>query len=288
MSRVAQLLPISLCMEEMDLNLFRHVILGRPLLKLKEVLQSADKTILQELDHGDTMSKTPLHWAAMLNDAQSVRDSAEAGAKVDVIDDVGLTPLAHAVETRPSGKYVDVLASISAHLAAFDHNSHLNILHRACWRGVVETVKKLRRAGVNLDIPAMITLITPLMVSMAGGQAETVEYLIISGADMNAVDQMGRSALSYEVDKDSQTLLHDAAVLDDSKVLQVLAEAYLTGLDVTLRNKTENTALDIQRKYGSTDSAIRAAFQSLLDGIQDTTEVKMDNIDEDVFCDALK
>ncbi|KAK9795980.1 putative RelA/SpoT domain-containing protein [Seiridium cardinale] len=235
------------------------------------------------------MSTTSLHWAAMLNDAQFVQDLVEAEARVDVIDDVGLTTLAHAVEARPSGKCVDLLVSAGAAIAAFDHNRDPNILHRACRRGVVDTVKKLRRAGVNLDIPARVTLITPLMASMTGGQAETIEYLIISGADINAVDQMGRSSQRYatehkryqemmllmrrganyrQVDKDSQTLLHDAAVRDDPK--------------------TGNTALDIQWKHGSTDSAIRAAFQSLLDGIQDTTQVKMDNIDEDVFFDALE
>ncbi len=106
----------------------------------------------------------------------------------------------------------------------------------------------------------------PIYLAARDGRIDKVRSLIASGADINAVNAYGRSALMSAVylrnrkivrellvegadvntvDAQGKTALILATAKEDMDIVQMLIDA---GADVTIEDKTKNTALTIAEK----------------------------------------
>ena len=147
-----------------------------------------------------------LHDAARCGDTATILDLVDAGARVDVRDDEGRTPLLLAAE---EGHLTAVRALVKAgaelDTPALPPGEDSNeppsapILTVVCRRGLIDRIWPLlygqvtvrqRRKG-NPDGP------TPLMTAAAAGHEAVVAWLLGAGAQINLRDRDGFTALDY-------------------------------------------------------------------------------------------
>lgn len=134
----------------------------------------------------------------------------------------------------------------------------VQVFHSACLEGNLQLVKTLLSAGADAnglvsDENPELDRRSPLMQACAG-KSETlpnlVRLLLDSGADVNARDRLGRTALMHFIG--SSKLRHALALRrsgstspDDCETLQLLAGA---GADVAAKDEVGVTALVLSRR----------------------------------------
>lgn len=144
---------------------------------------------------------------------EEMRECLRNGANPSIADDVGQTALMHAAfppfEFRRFRLLVDAGADVGA-----CRNDGLNGLQIACLGGESRAVEEWVRAGASIHLRSPEGA-TPLMLGARWG--EIVATLLAAGADVNAVDPDGHSALVYAIIK--QTKYAEAKCLDAVKTL---------------------------------------------------------------------
>ena len=104
-----------------------------------------------------------------------------------------------------------------------------------------------RRAGVDLDgLMPGAAQVTPLTVAVVTGQSGSVKWLLANGADANATNGDGGTALGT------------AAFLGQAEMAKMLIDA---GIDTSLRNDSGQAALDIARLDWATTEYIAAMLK---------------------------
>lgn len=152
--------------------------------------------VVQELLRHDTdvnakdneFGRNALMYAARAGHVEIVRELLRRGADVDAKDATGGTALSHAAE-----------------------NSHVAVVHELMCNGA-------EGSGEG----------SPIMYAAALGRQEAIQELIASGADVDATDRHGRTALSY------------AAELDNVQYCQELVQL---GADVEAEDNEQRTVL---------------------------------------------
>jgi len=156
-----------------------------------------------------------LFAAAQSGDTAQIKTLLEAGADHAAVDEAGETALMHAAH----GGHVAAVQLLIA--AGADVNAKSpqgwTALAKAAYnseteRGYVEVIEVLHEAGASLDERIFLG-ITPLMLAAGGGDAQVVEWLINTGADVLAANEGGRTARMMADDKfyvDVINLLHEA------------------------------------------------------------------------------
>ncbi|MBN8779050.1 MULTISPECIES: ankyrin repeat domain-containing protein [unclassified Thiobacillus] len=156
-----------------------------------------------------------LFAAAQSGDTAQIKTLLEAGADHAAVDEAGETALMHAAH----GGHVAAVQLLIA--AGADVNAKSpqgwTALAKAAYnseteRGYVEVIEVLHEAGASLD-ERIFFGITPLMLAAGGGDAQVVEWLINTGADVLAANEGGRTARMMADDKfyvDVINLLHEA------------------------------------------------------------------------------
>lgn len=156
-----------------------------------------------------------LFAAAQSGDTAQIKTLLEAGAGHAAVDEAGETALMHAAHAGHVAA-VQLLIAAGADVNAKSPQGW-TALAKAAYnseteRGYVEVIEVLHEAGASLD-ERIFFGITPLMLAAGGGDAQVVEWLINTGADVLAANEGGRTARMMADDKfyvDVINLLHEA------------------------------------------------------------------------------
>ena len=139
---------------------------------------------------------TALHWAAYLDDLQTVETLVGAGAKVTTQNRYGVTPLSLAC-TNGNAEIVKLLLQKGA-----DPNAALRggetVLMTAARTGRVAPVRMLLKSGAKVDVREENDQ-TALMWAAAEGHVEVVDALLQAGADFRTSLKSGYTPLTFAV-----------------------------------------------------------------------------------------
>ena len=145
---------------------------------------------IREAELAAAASQTPLHKAAALDTAESVKRLLASGADVHAKDNGDATPL-HRAAFENTGAVVKVLIANGADVNAEDKNAYTP-LHCAAYANAAAVVKVLIANGA--DVNAKNNQFrrqggTPLHVAAMRNAAEVVKVLLANGADVNAKEK---------------------------------------------------------------------------------------------------
>lgn len=156
--------------------------------------------------------QTPLHAVVKLGRDDWAIRLLEKGAKVDLVDVGGLTPLSCCANSDS-----DACASIMLqHGANANHidRSGFTPFHRACVKGATKVARLLLRNGSDVNT-ACDKGSTPLMAAVSfyyhytfGNKKFTdlldlCEAIVCAGCDLNVLDKRGKTALHHEVESNN-------------------------------------------------------------------------------------
>jgi ankyrin repeat protein len=127
---------------------------------------------------------TALHWAAYRLDAGLVGELLSHGAKPDVQNRYGSTPLAEAVKGG-NRDIVEILLTAGANVDAANGDGETALM-LAARTGSAEVVKALLSAGADVNAHEAWRDQTALMWAAEGAFPEVVKLLIDNGADVRA------------------------------------------------------------------------------------------------------
>jgi ankyrin repeat protein len=148
---------------------------------------------------------TALHLAALMRRLKVIPLLTRAGADVNARDSDGCTPLMWALRTkvyrprtlRKVSGAVDLILASGADLQAVDRRGR-TALFDAARSGLSGEVRRLLASGIDVNAAAHDGL-TPLMAAAMeqAPPSQTAEILLAAGADANAVDRAGASAMHH-------------------------------------------------------------------------------------------
>ena len=130
---------------------------------------------------------TTLHWAAHAGDVPAARALLQAGARPDVANRYGMTPLALAARGGHAA-LLDLFFEGGATLGAADAalRGGQTTLMLAAGAGNAEAVERLLRHGATADAAEARTGTTALMWAALANRAEAIRALVRGGAALNA------------------------------------------------------------------------------------------------------
>jgi ankyrin repeat protein len=157
----------------------------------------------------DALKMTALHAATWGNDTETIRLLIDAGLDVNAAHVAGFTPLINAASTR-NVTAAKLLLAKGANVNAVAGEPALKVkagtialgsftpLHMIAPSGSAEFVKALLDAGAKVNVQEARGL-TPLMLAVATDRQnlDVIRMLIAKGADVNAKDPGGETALDW-------------------------------------------------------------------------------------------
>ena len=140
---------------------------------------------------------TALHWAVRADDLETAEMLVRAGAKVDIRNRYGVTPLQLA-SANGSDAMVEMLLKngADANTLLFEGETVLMVAARA---GKPEAVKALLDHGANVNAKESWRGQTALMWAAAEGNSEVIKLLLAHGADMKVRSNGGFTAFLFAV-----------------------------------------------------------------------------------------
>ncbi|KAK3262073.1 hypothetical protein CYMTET_29052, partial [Cymbomonas tetramitiformis] len=183
--------------------------------------------------------RRPLHAAAEKGMVEMVRDLVDKGAEVDAEDGEGHTALTQALA---GGKEAAARALLEAG-AGVDAGTGQRPLHAAAMKGTVEMVRELVEKGAEVDAEDREGC-TALTVALAFGQEAAARALLEAGAGVNA--GTGRRPL------------HTAA---EKGMVEMVRELVEKSAEVDAEDREGCTALTVALAYGQ-EAAARALLEA--------------------------
>jgi ankyrin repeat protein len=171
---------------------------------------------------GDKDGINALHYAADEGNPVAIEKLVLAGWNFDAQSNIGNTPL-HYAALKGNNKAVETLLRLGANPIIPDNNGRIP-LHMAAQEGKTEVIEALL---IKEESPELVNKVdtknkyTALHMAAMNGHSTVVAYLLISGANINAKDNHGNTAL------------HLAVICDCLGVLETLVEL---GADINLQN----------------------------------------------------
>jgi ankyrin repeat protein len=138
---------------------------------------------------------TALHWAAHWDDLATARRLIGAGARVNAVNDYGVTPLFLACSDGGAPMVAALLeAGANPNIALPNGETALMAAART---GKVEAVKALLLRGADVNAKETLKGQTGLMWAVAENHLEAAKLLIAHGADVNARSNNKSTALLF-------------------------------------------------------------------------------------------
>lgn len=142
----------------------------------------------------------PLHLAADANSIAVLRLLLQAGADIESTDDLGRLPLSRAAAAHPEA--VEVLLDSGAEIEAREAVVQRTPLIVAAYNGCLGCARLLVRRGAQINArddlgrTAIWYAATPESVSPVGGP-QLIEFLVENGADLEIADKSGMTPLAW-------------------------------------------------------------------------------------------
>lgn len=186
------------------------------------------------VDAKDQDGRTPLHWACRGVHLDMVKYLVEKGADVNAEDNNKVVPL-HSLATRNSAEAMEILIAKGANVDAASYGGN-TALHYAGMNDAADAAAVLVKKGADLEIKEGYGRTPLILCARERGGPKTIKVLLEGGADVNAYDKFGSTALelaAWRGKKEVIDLLLDAGVKIPSKgphVFHVFTQAASQGL----------------------------------------------------------
>ena len=228
---------------------------------------------------------TPLHKAAQSENLETVSLLIKHGADVNATNGIGWTVLHSVIEKAASGGNLKVILLLLKHgaflswgeCARFFDRAADQLLDQALKQGNLEVTSLAVNLGANvIDALSNTALQRALKSDSIKYNLEVIPHLVSLGADINAKNKFGKSALHFAVeqcsvelttllmslgsdanaqDKSGKTPLHSAALYPGKKEMAKMVMLLISfGADVHARDYkfyTPISDIDLNREYFS-------------------------------------
>lgn len=187
------------------------------------------------IDAADNKGLTALMWAVIRKRFDIARELVERGASPDKLDHRGWSALSYALDKNHAGLVELIAAGCSA--AALDNPRPRALVLWAAQNAKTSVLKLAASRGADLNARDSAGR-TALIHSVEARDADAVEYLVRAGASVNMRDNSGASALIHSV----VNWYYDIA--------RILIAA---GADISLKDDSGRTAMDyaMDKNYGT-------------------------------------
>lgn len=145
---------------------------------------------------------TPLIAAAAAGKSEAVTYLVKHGADTTAKDDLGKTALIYAANFDDAKTLQDLVALDKTSLNLPDNTGNTALIY-ASQKGFINNVKVLLGAGANINYRNPTTGLSALSAAAAEGNLPLIKLLVKNGkADVNLPDIAGRTPIFYAVEKD--------------------------------------------------------------------------------------
>ena len=264
-----------------------------------------------QINAGDSLGRTPLHWAALNGDCLGVKTLLRYGADPNAVDHRHFPPL-HPATMRSSLSCVESLLAAGADVSARD-NYGGQAIHTACrWQINRAIIDVLINAGALVQSEDNQSD-TPLYFAVAGDRYDNAAFLLQKGADINHRNRDGQPALfeallqhnhailelllskgaDYTiVDTSGIDILQYTAIYADIESTQILLRTGLRGLDSGRKDRKGRTALEMFRERPVVSDEFTEVFEQLFQSVgaackSQVVEV-IDQLEGELYVDAVE
>ena len=219
------------------------------------------------IDVADSTGRTTLAWAARQGDEDVVKALLACGADPNHRDTVGSTPL-HMSVYASSPECLRLLLNANADVDIKNNDGDTALTMAAQVEDRIDLLELLLAYGADIECTNSFDK-TPLRLSATGNHPKQVSFLLGKGANINASDSTGRTALhsaimyrssavvkilmdnpalNYELKlEDGSTAIHIAALYADVEILKIMEGADLSNVNLDAVDADGDTALDEAR-----------------------------------------
>ncbi|WP_373002300.1 ankyrin repeat domain-containing protein [Sulfurimonas sp.] len=130
------------------------------------------------------------------NDFMSVKKYIKDGADVNEANETGESVLAYAIRSRCDMDLLMLLVENGADFYDFDDEG-VSIFDMSITYNNIGMVEYIIEQGIDVNFTQRRSKFTPLMAAASYGRLDIAKLLIKHGADQNAVDTKGFSAIDF-------------------------------------------------------------------------------------------
>lgn len=281
---VGSLLKDSDYLETRGLSILHKIVLGI----IPKNLEAELKISTACIDMGDARKRTPLAWAVIRDDLETVETLLAFGADPKLVDEFGDAPLSFSKSVEVCNALLKAGANVNYRTKFYQRNA----LHQLCRGHVnVEVVDLLIHAGIEFNMRD-IDRETPLMIAVFWHKTATTERLIEYGADVNATNissqdntihlavsfshyqiiplLLARGVVYTAINVYGRNIAHMAAKSADTQTTITLAESKLSGLDFSLKDVDGKTPADYiaeREVFGESEIGVHDAFEAFAQSV---------------------